>query len=186
MENHIEALLFALGRPLSRAELQKMLGATGEEVDAALKILAEKKGGIVLVDDGAEVELRVAPESAALIEKIRKEEYSREIGKAGMEALSAVLYRGPLSRAGIDFIRGVNSSQTLRTLTLRGLLRRIEPSEERNLPAGRRGSFLYEPTTELLSELGVSRLQDLPDYAEVRDKLQQLEEAYRQKQEEQS
>ena len=186
MEHHIEALLFALGRPLSRAELQKMLGATGEEVDAALKILAEKKGGIVLVDDGAEVELRVAPESAALIEKIRKEEYSREIGKAGMEALSAVLYRGPLSRAGIDFIRGVNSSQTLRTLTLRGLLRRIEPSEERNLPAGRRGSFLYEPTTELLSELGVSRLQDLPDYAEVRDKLQQLEEAYRQKQEEQS
>ena len=95
-----------------------------------------------------------------------------------MEALSAVLYRGPLSRAGIDFIRGVNSSQTLRTLTLRGLLRRIpNPKDER--------SFLYEPTTELLAELGVSRLQDLPDYAQVRDKLRQLEEAYRQKQEEQ-
>src|SRR3989344_5375798 len=185
MEHHIESLLFALGRPLSRAELQKMLGATEAEINSALHILAEKKGGVVLVDDGAEVELRVAPECAALIEKIRKEEYSREIGKAGMEALSAVLYRGPLSRAGIDFIRGVNSSQTLRTLTLRGLLRRIEPSEERTLPAGRRGSFLYEPTTELLAELGVSRLQDLPDYAEVRDKLQQLEEAYRQKQEEQ-
>ena len=185
MEHHIESLLFALGRPLSRAELQKMLGATEAEINSALHILAEKKGGVVLVDDGAEVELRVAPECAALIEKIRKEEYSREIGKAGMEALSAVLYRGPLSRAGIDFIRGVNSSQTLRTLTLRGLLRRIEPSEERNLPAGRRGSFLYEPTTELLAELGVWRLQGLPDYAEVRDKLQQLEEAYRQKQEEQ-
>jgi len=179
MENHIEALLFALGRPLSRTELQKMLGATEVEVNSALQILAEKKGGVVLVDDGGEVELRVAPESAALIEKIRKEEYSREIGKAGMEALSAVLYRGPLSRAGIDFIRGVNSSQTLRTLTLRGLLRRVQnPKDER--------SFLYEPTTELLAELGVSRLQDLPDYAEVRDKLQQLEEAYRQKQEEQS
>ena len=184
MENHIEALLFALGRPLSRTELQKMLGATEVEVNSALQILAEKKGGVVLVDDGGEVELRVAPESAALIEKIRKEEYSREIGKAGMEALSAVLYRGPLSRAGIDFIRGVNSSQTLRALTLRGLLRRIpNPKDER--------SFLYEPTTELLAELGVSRLQDLPDYAEVRDKLQQLEEAYRlsaqagQKQEEQ-
>ena len=178
MEHHIESLLFALGRPLSRAELQKMLGATEAEINSALHILAEKKGGVVLVDDGAEVELRVAPECAALIEKIRKEEYSREIGKAGMEALSAVLYRGPLSRAGIDFIRGVNSSQTLRTLTLRGLLRRIpNPKDER--------SFLYEPTTELLAELGVSRLQDLPDYAEVRDKLQQLEEAYRQKQEEQ-
>jgi hypothetical protein len=44
---------------------------------------------------------------------------------------------------------------------------------------------MYESTTELLAHLGVSRAQDLPKYAEVRQKLQQLEEAYRQKQSEQ-
>jgi segregation and condensation protein B len=171
----IEALLFALGRPLSRAELAKMLDASAEDVSAAIAQLQEMKQGIVLVDDGREVELRVGGESAALIERIRKEEYARDIGKAGLEALSAVLYRGPLTRSEIDFIRGVNSSQTLRTLTLRGLVRKVpNPKDER--------SFLYEPTTELLAGLGVSRPQDLPDYAEVRQKLQQLEEAYRQKQ----
>lgn len=180
MHEKIEALLFALGRPLSRAELQKMLGAGAEEVEAGLKSLADKKGGVVLLDDGKEVELRTSGDSAALIERIRKEEYARDIGKAGLEALSAVLYRGPLTRSEIDFIRGVNSSQTLRTLTLRGLVRKVEKDE--TLPAGRRGSFLYEPTTELLAELGVARAGDLPDYAEVRAKLQQLEEAYRQKQ----
>lgn len=178
MEEQIEALLFALGRPLSRVELQKMLGATPTDIENALQILAGKQGGVTLVDDGVEVELRAGANNAALIEKIRKEEYSRDIGKAGLEALSAVLYRGPLTRSEIDFIRGVNSSQTLRTLTLRGLVRKVpNPKDER--------SFLYEPTTELLSQLGVSRMQDLPDYADVRQKLQQLEEAYRQKQSEQ-
>ena len=184
MEDKIEALLFALGRPLSRTDFQKMLGATGAEVESALKNLADKKGGVVLVDDGKEVELRTSGESAALVEHIRKEEYARDIGKAGLEALSAVLYRGALTRSEIDFIRGVNSSQTLRTLTLRGLVRKVENDKERALPAGRRGSFLYEPTTELLGELGVVRAQELPNYAEVRQKLQELEEAYRQKQSE--
>ncbi len=177
LAHKIEALLFALGRPLSRKELTKMLSAEEATVSAAIVELQEHLQGIVVVDDGSEVELRVGPTASELIEKVRKEEYSRDIGKAGLEALSAVLYRGPLTRSEIDFIRGVNSSQTLRTLTLRGLVRKIpNPKDER--------SFLYEPTTELLAELGVSRPQDLPDYSDIKQKLQALEEAYRQKQSE--
>ena len=175
LSTHIEALLFALGRPLARSELQKMLGASAEDVSAALEGLQGRGGGVTLVDDGKEVELRVSGGSAEIVEKVRKEEYSRDIGRAGLEVLSAVVYRGPLSRSEIDFIRGVNSSQTLRTLTLRGLLRRIpNPKDER--------SFLYEPTIELLAELGVPRSTELPEYVQVRQKLMALEEAYRQKQ----
>ncbi len=108
VDSQIEALLFALGRPLGRTELQKMLGASQADIENGLKTLAERKGGVALIDDGVEVELRVDGQNAGLIEKIRKEEYSRDIGKAGLEALSAVLYRAPLTRSEIDFIRGVN------------------------------------------------------------------------------
>ncbi len=152
-----------------------MLGATAEEIEMSIAELTQKQGGIVIVDDGKVIELRTAPETSALIEKIRKDEYSRELGRAGQEALAAILYRGPLTRAEIDFIRGVNSSQTLRTLAMRGLIRKIpNPRDER--------SFLYEATTELLSQLGVTRAQNLPDFADVKDKLQKLEDAYRQTQ----
>jgi segregation and condensation protein B len=169
---HIEALLFALGRPLSRKELAQKLGASAEEVEAGLAELAAAPRGVALVDDGREVELRAAGSAAELIERVRKEEYAKEIGRAGLEALAAVLYRGPLTRAEIDFVRGVNSSQTLRTLTMRGLLRRIpNPKDER--------SFVYEPTTELLSFLGVSGATELPEYAAVRQKIAVLEESYR-------
>lgn len=171
----IEALLFATGRPISRSEIQKMTGAEPEAVESAIAELSSRHGGVVLVDDGKVLELRTAPEAAELVEKIRKEEYARELGRAGQEALSAILYRGPLTRAEIDFIRGVNSSQTLRTLLMRGLVRRIpNPKDER--------SFLYEPTTDLLSQLGITRAEHMPEFAEVKERLQKLEEAYRQNQ----
>jgi len=169
----IEALLFALGEPLARRDLTAMLRADLSDIEPAIAELRDRTGhGIVLVDDGVHVELRAAPEAADLIERIRREEYARDIGRAGQEALAAILYRGPLSRAQIDFIRGVNSSQTLRTLAMRGLVRKLpNPRDER--------SFLYEATTELLAQLGVTDKTALPSYEEVRAKLEALERAQR-------
>lgn len=174
LAQQVEALLFALGRPLSRKELAAMLGVDAKTLELALAeyLKDQSSRGVVCIDDGRELELRVAPEAAKLIEKVRKEEFAREIGRAGAETLAAVLYRGPLTRSEIDFIRGVNSSQTVRTLLMRGFLRRVpNPKDER--------SFLYEPTTELLAELGITDRDELPDYTEVRQKLSQLEEAYK-------
>lgn len=171
---HIEALLFSLGKPLSRSELQKILPASAEEVSSAILEISAKKshGGIVLVDDGNVVELRVASDSAELIQRVRRDESSREIGRAGLETLSAILYCGPLPRSEIDFIRGVNSSQTIRTLLMRGLIRKTSGGK------GER-SVYYEATTELLSELGVTGVHDLPEYAQKREELEQLEKAYK-------
>ncbi len=168
----IEAILFSLGKPLTPQELAKISSLTASEVEGALRALSIKeKSGIVLVNDGRTVELRVAPVVSPLIEKIKAEEYTRDIGKAGLETLAAILYKGPLSRSEIDFIRGVNSSQTLRTLVMRGLVRKVShPHHQR--------SFLFEPTTELLAHMGITTLMELPQYEGVKQKLQQLQEAY--------
>jgi len=174
LARQIEALLFALGEALSRDELAKIFHTDRGAVEKAvghLQTEAQKNNrGIVVVDDGKIVELRAAPEAAETIERVRKEEYSRDIGRAGMETLATVLYRGPLSRSQVDFIRGVNSTQILRTLAMRGLVRKLpNPRDER--------SFLYEPTTELLAELGVARANDLPEFAAIQEKLRALEAA---------
>ncbi len=174
LPQHVESLLFVLGRPLTRKELVEKLECSLEELELALHQLSSQAGerGVVCVDDGRTVELRVGSVSSPLVERVRKEELSREIGRAGLETLSAILYRGPLTRSEIDFIRGVNSSQILRTLLVRGLVRRItNPKDER--------SFLYEPTTELLSQLGIRQRDELPEFAQVRSRLSELEEAYR-------
>jgi segregation and condensation protein B len=175
LKEHIEALLFVEGA-MTKKELSKLLEAVPDEIEAAIASLrASAEGrGIAVVDDGSTVELRTAPSVAAKIEALRREELSRDIGRAGLEVLAAILYRGPLTRAEIDFIRGVNSSQTIRTLLMRGFVRKVpNPKDER--------SFLYEPTTEIMGQLGVVSMHDLPEYEEVRSKLAALEEAYKNK-----
>lgn len=174
---HIEAMLFAQGGAVSKKELLKRLSVDEGALSSAIASMQAVSGrGVVVVDDGKSIELRTAPEVSEKIEEIHKEEFSRDIGRAGLEVLAAIMYRGPLTRSEIDFIRGVNSSQTVRTLLMRGFVRKVpNPKDER--------SFLYEPTTEILSQLGIITMQQLPEYDEVRSKLSALEEAYRQKQE---
>jgi len=173
LSQQIEGLLFAIGKPLSRADLSKLTGADATQLDAAIALFATATNrGVIVVDDGRMLELRVTPEVAQLVEQVRRDENSQGIGRAGLEVLAAIVYRGPLTRAEIDFIRGVNSSQILRTLTMRGLIRRVaNPKDER--------SYLYEVTTELLATMGATHPRDMPDFDTVREKLHTLEGAYR-------
>jgi len=112
--------------------------------------------------------LGTAPEMGELIEALIKEELSKDLGKAGLETLSIVLYRGPISRSKIDYIRGVSSTFILRNLLVRGLVERVSnPDDQR--------SFLYKPTFELLSYLGISRIEDLPEYDAVKQELESFQ-----------
>src|ERR1700733_1908444 len=94
----LEGLLFAVGKPLSRRDLMKSLDIDAEALERVIKILSMANNrGVVVVDDGKQVELRIAPGAAALVERARAQENTRDIGRAGLEVLAAVLYKGPLS-----------------------------------------------------------------------------------------
>ncbi len=163
--------LFTKGEPLTKAECIRFLEIDKENFETVLTEVSPilSAAGLTLIDDGKEIELRTLPEAAALVEAIRKEAFSRDIGKAGIETLAVLLYKGPTSRSEIDYIRGVNSSHILRALSMRGLVRRIpHPKDDR--------AFLYEPTTELLAHLGVSKIDELPEFASVKSELRTLME----------
>ena len=111
-----------------------------------------------------EVALGTSPELSELMETLAKEELSGELSKASLETLTIILYRGPVGKQEIDYIRGVNSGYTLRSLLIRGLAERLEnPSDRR--------TYLYKPTFDLLSYMGIKRLEDLPDYQAVREEI---------------
>lgn len=166
----IEAFLFYRGEPVKISTIAKSLEMEESLIIEGIRTLqsALEGRGITLVEINGEVELRTAPEASEMIESIRKEELSKDLGKAGLEVLSIILYKGPISRAQIDYIRGVNSSFILRNMLIRGLIERIpNPSDER--------SFLYQGGIDLLSYMGVSRIEDLPDYQSVRSELEAIE-----------
>jgi segregation and condensation protein B len=168
LEKQIEAIIFFRNEPVGASELQKLLGASRSEIQKTIKNLQEsyKDRGIVLVSDGESVSFGTNPELSQLIENIQKEEFSRELGRAGLETLAIILYRGPISRREIDQIRGVQSSFILRTLMIRGLIERSDVEGER--------SYGYKPTLKLLEYLGITKREDLPEFSTALERLEEF------------
>lgn len=165
----IEAVLFWRSEPMSVPKLAQAIGRKEGEVEDALRVLEEKLAvrGVQLLRKDQEVLLGTAPAASALIEKLTKEELSRDLGRASLETLTTILYKNPIARAEIDYLRGVNSSFILRHLMVRGLVERIpNPADAR--------SFLYRPTFDLLQHLGVRQAADLPEYGTFTEKINQL------------
>lgn len=168
LEHKIESVLLFKNEPVTIKELSKLLSASEQDTKLALERLQEhyKDRGVVVVSTGEEVSFGTHPSFSSLIEEIQKEELSRDIGRAGLETLAIVLYKGPVSRREIDYIRGVNSGFILRNLLIRGLVERTEIQGER--------SYSYKPTIKLLEHLGVQRREDLPEFATAFEKLEEF------------
>jgi len=162
LEAKIEAVLFWKGEPVALKRLAEILKVKESEVKDAIFNLRQNLAhrGIVVQEKDGEVTLGTAPEYSTLIENLQKEELNRELSKASLETLSIVLYKNGATRAEIDWIRGVNSSFTLRALSIRGLVEKIiDPKDARR--------FLYRPSFELLSYMGVQTIEELPGWGEI-------------------
>jgi len=170
LESQIESILFFRGEPVTKKKLADFVGKSLEEVDNALNTLETVLSlrGLRLLRKDDEVVLVTAPENSELLEKITKEELTRDIGKAGLETLAIVLYKGPVSRREIDYIRGVNSTFILRNLQVRGLVEKISSDSDERI-------FLYRPTFELLAYLGVTKIEDLPEWQSVKNEIANFE-----------
>lgn len=156
------ALLFAEGGGLTYTALKKALSCTDQELASAVHELEQllAGSGLQVVRSDSEVALAISPEARETVVAKAHNEMSNTIGDAGLEVLSVLLYEGPSTRADIDYIRGVNSSSTIRNLLTRGLIERTgNPSDARE--------YLYRPTLELMAHLGIAERGELPDYATI-------------------
>lgn len=168
----LEAFLFAEGAAVPRKKLAQFLECSPEQLAQAAHELAAAlaERGIALIQTETEIALVISPVVQGTLDRAFEKELGREIGEAGLEVLSILLYRGASTRAQIDYVRGVNSSSTMRTLLARGLIERVaNPTDARE--------YLYRPTVELLSYLGVTEAPELPEYATIRAQLAAFEDS---------
>ncbi len=157
------ALLFASGEPLTKKQLAKLLDIKDSEVKLVLKALTDslKGSGVMLVETDTEAELRTTPEASIIVKKLRESELARDLGKASLETLAVIAYQSGTTRGEIDWVRGVNSSASLRTLLMRGLIEGREDERDKR-------RIRYSVTTIALAHLGVESAESLPRFAELR------------------
>lgn len=162
LETKLEALLFWKGEPVSLKKLGETLKVSpGEILEAIANVEKSLEArGIVLIKNNDEFSFGTHPELSGFFEELQKEELNKDLSKSALETLSVVLYKNGASRSEIDYIRGVNSSFTLRALSIRGLVEKsTDPKDSRR--------YIYKPSLELLSFMGVKSVEELPDYTDV-------------------
>ena len=167
LDKKIEAILFWKGEPISRKKLADILEVGQTEINEGIEKLKENLTGrgIVMLEKENEVMLGTMPELSELFEALQKEELNKDLSKASLETLSILLYKNGASRADIDYIRGVNSSFTLRAMAIRGLVEKIvDPHDSRR--------YIYKPSFDLLSYMGVKSVEELPEYGEINSSIE--------------
>lgn len=167
LAKQIEATLFYLAEPVKISTLCKNLDAEKEDIAAALSELSKiyDGRGLALIQHDGAVSFITSPEMSDTVQKIAKEEYEGDLGRASLETLAIVAYKGPISRKEIDYIRGVNSQYSLRLLLLRGLV-------ERKSKVGDERVSLYTVTLDALLHLGLKNMNELPEYDNIKKKLE--------------
>ena len=156
-ENQLEALLFVAERPLSRREIGTIAGVDRATVDERLGDLevALTDRGIRLALSGDRVELVTAPEAGVLIARYVGADAVR-LSAASLETLAIIAYRQPITKGGVERIRGVDSDYSIRALLHRRLVVELGRSEAPGRPN------LYGTGFEFLERFGLVSLDDLP------------------------
>lgn len=168
----LETLLFQYGEPIALKKIAALLDIPAEEcaglIDVYAAALENEERGLTLFRNGSEVQLTTKPDHRGVLQNIIHDEFKEELTPAAVETASIIAYLGPIPRATIDYVRGVNSSFIIRNLLMRGLV-------ERNQDENRKHAYEYKITFDFLKHLGITRVEELPDYEKFKDILSRYE-----------
>lgn len=158
LAQQIQALLFTAGEAVSVRDLSELTHATEQGVDSALTEIdtAIAESGLVLVRTNTHAQLVTSTAVAEFLAQFSSPDDSM-LSKSALETLSVIAYRGPMTRADVDVLRGVDSRRMVRQLLLRGLIRHIKTSGQ---------TAQYEVTEEFFAHIGIASKEALPNFSE--------------------
>lgn len=161
----IEAILMVAQEPVEPHLLAQLLEIAPARVDELCTELQQEyesqERGFVLVKVAGGYRFQSHVDLAAYVERFALEGQSARLSSAALETLAIVAYKQPLSRAQIAAIRGVNVDGVMRTLQQRGYV------EEIGRDTGPGQAALFGTSREFLERMGLDRIEDLPDIADL-------------------
>ncbi len=160
MTTDLEAILFAAAKPIGFSALQKALNVSAPVLLEALEDLGRRfnseTSGIHLLIHEEKAQFVTNPASTEAVAGFVKQEALGDLTQPQLETLTVIAYRGPITKPELEEIRGVNCSLILRNLAVRGLVDEVD-SVEKLQP-------VYTVSNDFLRHLGLTYIQDLPEY----------------------
>jgi len=167
----LEAALLTSAEPLAITELKKLCEGPVENrfLEALLEELVQEwqDRGVELCRVASGWRFRAKPEMQQYLDRLKPQKPPR-YSRAVLETLAIITYRQPVTRGDIEEIRGVAvSSQVLKTLEARGWVEVVGTRDTPGKPE------LFATTKQMLDDLNLRALQELPSLQEIGTLLEQ-------------
>ena len=163
---HIEALIFSANKPITVAEIQHCLSEmfdaeiSQEDIVSSIQTLQAKfldeSYAFEIVGLAGGYQFLTKPAYQASIGILLKQQSKKRLSTAALETLSIVAYKQPITKAGIEQIRGVGCDYAIQKLLDKSL---VEIKGKDNTP-GR--PILYGTSDQFMEYFGINSLQDMP------------------------
>ena len=161
----LEAALLTASEPLTLAELKKLGDAPldNRQLETLLAQLAQdwQERGVELSNVASGWRFRAKPEMQPYLDRLNPQKPPR-YSRAVLETLAIIAYHQPVTRGDIEEIRGVAvATQILKTLESRGWVEAVGNRDAPGKPE------LFATTQQLLDDLNLRALQELPSLQEI-------------------
>lgn len=165
LEKILEAILFSSPQVLTLRQMAEMMdieeSRSLRQHIASLNEQYEKTGRTFQIKEVAGgFQLRTDPKFHPWIQRLEPIKPIK-LTLPTIETLAIVAYKQPVTRAGVEFIRGVDSSYTLRTLMKRRLIKVVGKESIPGRP------ILYGTTKTFLEVFGLKNINNLPSLKDL-------------------
>lgn len=162
----VEGILFLVGdEGITLERLTEVLELPEEKVKELLRVLYQdynsNQRGIQLEVLGNKFKLTTKKIHKSYYEKLTETEINDSLSPAALETLAIIAYNQPITRMGVDEIRGINSGHLMRKLLLRNLIKDMGRADSPGRP------ILYGVTDEFLDYFGLQSIEELPEIEKI-------------------
>jgi segregation and condensation protein B len=156
----VEGLLFVAGDAVPIKEICSIINidepTLRKIVNQMMDSFGEERRGVQIIEVNNCYQLCTRPEHYEYIEKLVKPQTRQGLSQAALETLAIIAYKQPITKAQVDYIRGVKSEGCIARLVEKDLIYEADRMEGPGRP------ILYRTTDIFLKLFGLKSLKELP------------------------
>ena len=172
-KNIIETILLVYEKPISNSLIRATLKVdlSDSDIKDIINVLNDEykknKKGIYIAFVSEAYQIRTRPEFHEYISIIQNNNKQYRLSNAGLEVLSIIAFKQPISRLDIEAIRGVDSIGVIKKLLDNNLIILKKSKKQK------RKQVFYKTTDFFLETFGLNKIEDLTTTQDIKEILKQ-------------
>ncbi len=166
LQNYIQAIIFCAQAPVAIEELQRCLSETLqqeitisdvlESIEAMNQRFADESFAFQIYAIGGGYQFLTKPDYQEAIGVYLQQKSKRRLSASSLETLAIIAYKQPVSKSGIEQIRGVSCDYAIQKLLEKELIQIKGKADTIGRPV------IYGTTQKFMDYFGINHLKDLP------------------------